>query len=222
MSFADDLAAVLPRALVSLPQPREALGWLEGRGPSSGAHLPVVSDTEIGFVAEAPHGAWLEEGPPRMALAARFHPIASTGGEGSQAAPSLGPDGVRRFVHRGSGSVWAGTITDDPVDLPSFLAAGQEEMCRPDTLSMMPPEALLHERGHDGLEALREAEGPASGLPEPPAALHAWTEARFGRPPLRVPADAARSPCPGDGQGRETGGSFTIRLDALQDPEETP
>lgn len=211
MSFAGEVAGLLPDALELPGEIRAAMDWLEGQGHRDGDHLPTsLADdpprSETGFLREAPHGMWLHP-PARPALLARLHQIAVTGGDGSRAALWRGDDGVQRLVHlgSGSGSVWAGVVTDDPVDFLRFLATGHGELCWPDSLDLTPEQAFLTDEGFETMEewaAERDEQAPehrSDPPPEPPRAFQAWIEATFGRPPIRTPAEVARPPHPGYG-----------------------
>jgi hypothetical protein len=58
-------------------------------------------------------------------------PFAKTGADGSQAAFWVGPDGVQRIVHMGSGSgsVVVCVLATEPIDFLRLLAIGYPEIC---------------------------------------------------------------------------------------------
>jgi hypothetical protein len=83
---------------------------------------------------------WFGRGDPE--IVDRLCVFAQTGGEGSQAALWLDPDGNQRIVHlgSGSGSTLTCVLADDAVDFLRLLAIGYDEICWPDDFDRPPCE----------------------------------------------------------------------------------
>jgi hypothetical protein len=203
MRFADEIQASFPAGLILPPAFRLALDWMEdagcvrnyARGDGRFATLYPASLGEAGtsIVSFAPVdvedvAAWLGRDMPATE---RLAPFIQTGGDGSQAAIWLAPDGRQRFVHlgSGSGSTWAGLIADDPIDVLRLLAAGYREACSPEYFDETPEDVFWENDDFDEEFV-------------PPTAFQTWltttfgvTIPRTGREIVRVAADMnARSP----------------------------
>lgn len=100
----------------------------------------------------------------------RLAPFIRTGFDGSSAALWLDPNDRLRFVHlgSGSGSSWAGVITDDPIEMLRFLGMGYPEPCWPQYFGLTPEEAYDADDFSD--------EAPFT----PPRQFQQWLSSAFG------------------------------------------
>lgn len=188
--FADYVRASLPDAMALPAEFVAALDWMddndcvhasptsEGRryatlypGRTPGQGMSCVS-----IHAVDPEDAvyWMGKG---VAGAERLAPFIRTGYDGSYAALWRDPQDKLRFVHlgSGSGSTWAGVITDDPVTMLRFLAIGYPEPCWPAMLELTPLEAYEEDDFSD--------EAPFT----PPTQFQQWVSRTFN---VAIPAHA--------------------------------
>ena len=154
--FVDYVRASLPDAIALPAEFVAALEWMDDNDcvfPSAKGDgrryatlyprlLPGRGMSCISIHAVDPEDAvhWLGKG---VAGAERLAPFIRTGYDGSCAALWRDPQDRLRLVHldSGSGSTWAGVITDDPVTMLRFLAIGYPEPCAPEMFALTPLEA---------------------------------------------------------------------------------
>ncbi len=221
LGFAEEVDASFPPGL-SLPAAfRQALAWLEANGcvrtynRREGRYASLYPDPDeaaasclaINPVDPGHAAAWIGQGVPgaeRLALFIR------TGGDGSYAALWLAPDGTPRFVHMGSGSgsTWAGVITDDPVEMLRFLAIGYSEACWPEQFEETPLQACT-----------TSAFGDAAAF-TPPRQFQEWLSATFGVTiPTRASEIISHAPDMDDDAGDD---AFLTWLRAAQEDASGP
>ncbi len=214
--FLEEVAASLPPGISLPPAFVSALRWTEENGcihayTRSDGHYatlypasPTESDTScVSFHAVSPGdaAAWMGKGVPG---AERLAPFIRTGGDGSQAALWLDPEDRLRFVHlgSGSGSTWAGVITDDPVEMLRFLAIGYPEPCWPDVFDATPVE-VYEDRDLDD-------EAPFA----PPRLFQQWLTTTFD---VTIPIRGCDIvPCAPDMHDAENTDPFLVWLRAVQ------
>lgn len=160
MSFADDMAALMPAPFV-LPDPiRAVVDWSEAHGwigeypnwPDAQKRYAALHplDVHLGSaielrVLEVLGGLWVaaawlgDEGPE---TAGRILPFARVGADGSEAAFWIDDAGRQRIVilGSGSGSVLACLVADDPVDFLRLIAIGYPDVCWPEEWGAPPVE----------------------------------------------------------------------------------
>ncbi|WP_420136404.1 hypothetical protein [Sphingomonas sp.] len=216
--FARYIHASMPAGITLPPEFVAALEWMDdhdcvrrsarregvryatlypARAPERG-----MSCVSIHAVDPADAVYWMGEG---VEGADRLAPFIRTGGDGSYAALWRDPEDRLRFVHlgSGSGSTWAGVITDDPVQMLRFLAIGYPEPCWPETFAATPLEAYEEDDFSDEAPFL------------PPEQFQQWVTDRFG---VTIPprADALIHAAPNMDDPNPTD-PFLIWLKAAQD-----
>ncbi|MFD0916784.1 DUF1542 domain-containing protein [Pseudahrensia aquimaris] len=205
MKFSDQMAKAMPEGM-KLPEAfRKTFDWMEARG-----HLDQIEgDFSEGFndtiLYLYPANEAEEEGasfacfvtPPYpftfgweerdASLDNRYFEFARTGADGSMAGFWLDDDGKQWVVHRGSGSgsIWTGLISDDPVDFLRLLAIGYVEPCFDEGHGATPLGAQMIAEGVDEeeWEQLRaESDEPDEEYPEPivPTAFREFVTTTFG------------------------------------------
>lgn len=199
-SVTDDLLARLPATLTMPAEVTEAMRWLENGGavlPWGDARAiglypggaPDIGGSLVHFIAPEDYQFDYAQLPPDQ-VRARFFPFVRTGGDGSWAGLWLDDQGQQHFVHvgSGSGSVWFGIMTDDPVDFLRFLAIGYDEPAFYDGSALTPLQFWLDAEGYDLADQAELEEEAAWEPPVPPSAFADFLAERFGR---RVPDHGA-------------------------------
>jgi hypothetical protein len=206
VSFADEIAAGMPPSMAMPAQIREALDWLEQNGAvgrqgndPNGQRYAMLYPADSGVDEDLKSLVWFSVfedfnydymNLPLDAVKQRLFLFVTTGGDGSSAGLWLDDTGQMHFVHlgSGSGSVWFGIITDDPVDFLRFLAIGYGEPAFDNYHALTPDEEWAAANGEDIAdreELIEDGEWEATVAPE---AFQDFLAARFG---VTIPARAA-------------------------------
>ncbi len=177
MRFVDEIVCSLPNRMTLPSALSDLLNWMEDNGyvaniKATNARYadvyPVDSPiwTPMGFRAvDGDHVAcWNRDND----LSARLAPIFRTGGDGSYAALWLDDEGKTRVVHMGSGSgsTYAGIMTDNVIDFIRLIAIGYQELCWPEIYTKTPKQ-VHKENDYEDVEYV------------PPKALQSWVKERF-------------------------------------------
>lgn len=187
--FTRFMAARLPGVTVLPPLLADLFDWIDGKGwvgaMAGGAPFAslgpgdgwLCDGTSVTFHVGRPEEraadslAWL--GVP--GLQDRLVPFARTGIDGSYAGFWLGPDGVQRIVHlgSGSGSVLTCVLADEPADFLRLLGIGYPEICwlDHDNLGELPS----RDDGYSVLNAPYRSWLAEHGLTVPPTAADVIT-----------------------------------------------
>lgn len=163
-SFADEVAASLPKRLRLPDEIRQALDWLETNGA-----VQAYTRTGTRYASLFPNDDGLNgtlvtfhPADPSLALhwalvnskeSERIAPIIRTGGDGSHVALWLADDGTQKFVHMGSGSgsLLMCVMAQNAVDMLRLLAIGYMELCWPEQFAMTPRQASEDEGSEEDL-----------------------------------------------------------------------
>lgn len=129
----------------------------------------------------------------------------TTGGDGSRAGIWLDEKDKQWFVHvgSGSGSLWAGVISDDPLVFLRFLAIGYDEPAFDVHHDLTPAEAIYASHGisdaEEWEEVREESDDPDSEYPQPlpPTAFQKFLKQEFGVGPPDRASDIIPFPAPG-------------------------
>lgn len=169
------LKFVLPTEWVTTFDWLQANGYVATRDGAPFAGVYPVADeepSEVEFHPAEPDFMkyWLgnEDVDDQIAV------IVRTGGDGSQAALWLDPDGVQRIVHlgSGSGSTAIGVLVESPVDLLRLMAIGYQELCWTEIHELTPAEAFAAELDGDDSD-------PEGGEFTPPTAFQNFVRETF-------------------------------------------
>ena len=211
--FTQAVQASFPAGITLPPPLAEALDWLDEHGhvlqtrtgPVATLLSPAEREGSVGAGGAAFHPVpgdfghwWLASDDPRVT--GRLAAFVATGADGSEAGIWVDDAGRQQFVHlgSGSGSIWSGVVTADPVDFLRLLAIGYDELCWPEHHEVGPAQAYAAE------------DGPAGGWAAP-AAFRTWLTGRFG---VTVPATAREVvPVPDDRDGNRADDPFGAWLD---------
>ncbi|EFL89899.1 hypothetical protein [Ahrensia sp. R2A130] len=134
----------------------------------------------------------------------RVFEFVTTGGDGSRAALWLDDEGHQRIVHigSGSGSVWAGIISDDPLVLLQLLAIGYNEPCSDELHEKSASEATYEYLGVADAKELNELRAESDEpdfdypLSKPPLAFRKFLESEFGVTVPERASDIISQPVP--------------------------